>query len=252
MKNPTTKKKSIDVQINNQEVQTNPKNDAQQTAATTKSVESIKKKTGRLKGKRGQRSKNVQLIKSTNPPDAIPLDSLNDDGKSTSVMKSKDALINQKSSDHLIINDINKRPKTVVHKLKRIKKTKTTVNQRINSESSNVDYKSIDEDSNLLSYESIYSFTEQDLVRQLNSFVNTLNPIEIVLEWDSDRVSDFVSILPECLEYAPKFKEQNVDGESFLLLTQNDLINILEIKLYASLKIYDVICLIRKNLLKLV
>ena len=92
--------------------------------------------------------------------------------------------------------------------------------------------------------------TEEDLAKQLSSFVNSFNPKEILLEWDCFKVSDFVSVLLECKEYSSKFKDEQIDGESFLLLNENDLIYMLGIKLYSAHKIYNAICQIKSNLLK--
>lgn len=83
--------------------------------------------------------------------------------------------------------------------------------------------------------------------KHLLSYVNQFKAEE-VLEWNCDRVSNFISTLPGCFEYAQQFKDENVDGEAFLLLTQTDLIKIMNVKLGPSVKIYNTICQIRKNL----
>jgi len=83
--------------------------------------------------------------------------------------------------------------------------------------------------------------------RHLVSYVNTLK-IEEVLEWNCDRVVEFVQSIPGCSEFASKFKEQSIDGESLLLLTQSDLSHILGIKLGPSIKLYNSILILRQNL----
>lgn len=89
-----------------------------------------------------------------------------------------------------------------------------------------------------------------DLVKELNSFVDTLSPAE-VLGWNCEKVSDLISILPRCVDLAARFLEERLDGQSFLLLTYSDLINHLGIQRYqASMIYYNVICQLRKNLLK--
>ena len=89
--------------------------------------------------------------------------------------------------------------------------------------------------------------SEKDLVKELNSFVNTLSPEE-VLEWSAEKVSDLVSILPRCNMLAHLFLDERLDGQSFLLLTHNDLVNILGLSGYQAFMIYNTICQIRRNL----
>lgn len=83
--------------------------------------------------------------------------------------------------------------------------------------------------------------------KHLVSYVNTLK-VEEVLDWNCDRVVEFVGTIPGCSEYASKFKEQSIDGESLLLLTQNDLIKILGIKLGPAIKLYNSILILRQNI----
>lgn len=85
--------------------------------------------------------------------------------------------------------------------------------------------------------------------KHLLSYVDTFRAEE-VLEWDCERVREFIATLPGCPEYADAFSREHVDGEALLLLTQTDLNKILNIKLGPSVKIYNVICQLRKNLLK--
>lgn len=66
-------------------------------------------------------------------------------------------------------------------------------------------------------------------------------------EWTEDDVVDFVSSLPSFKENSKLFKEHNIDGESFLMLSQRDLVDILNIKLGPAIKLYNIIVLLRQN-----
>lgn len=60
-----------------------------------------------------------------------------------------------------------------------------------------------------------------------------------VSKWNAEEVSRFVQQLPGCMEQAAVFREEQIDGEAFLLLTQTDLVKILGLKLGPALKIYN-------------
>uniref|UniRef100_A0A8C5LHT6 SAM domain-containing protein n=1 Tax=Leptobrachium leishanense TaxID=445787 RepID=A0A8C5LHT6_9ANUR len=64
---------------------------------------------------------------------------------------------------------------------------------------------------------------------------------QMVSKWSSEEVSQFVQQLPGCSEQVSVFKEEQIDGEAFLLLTQNDLVKILGLKLGPAVKIYNAI-----------
>ncbi|NXS56830.1 LMBL1 protein, partial [Brachypteracias leptosomus] len=66
-----------------------------------------------------------------------------------------------------------------------------------------------------------------------------------VAKWSVEEVVNFVQRLPGCKEYASAFREEQIDGDSFLLLTQDDIINILKIKLGPALKIYNSILMLK-------
>lgn len=66
-------------------------------------------------------------------------------------------------------------------------------------------------------------------------------------EWTEEDVMDFVSSLPSFKENSKLFKEHNIDGESFLMLSQRDLVDILNIKLGPAIKLYNIIVLLRQN-----
>jgi len=61
-----------------------------------------------------------------------------------------------------------------------------------------------------------------------------------IMKWTVDDVMSHVRTLG-CVEQAKVFGEQQIDGEAFLLLTQNDIVNILKIKLGPALKIFNTI-----------
>ncbi|MBN3324971.1 LMBL4 protein, partial [Atractosteus spatula] len=60
-----------------------------------------------------------------------------------------------------------------------------------------------------------------------------------VLHWTADEVASFVHSLPGCEEPAKQFKDEQIDGEAFLLMTQTDIVKIMNIKLGPALKIYN-------------
>ncbi|CAL1536415.1 unnamed protein product [Lymnaea stagnalis] len=61
----------------------------------------------------------------------------------------------------------------------------------------------------------------------------------LVCNWSVDEVADFVFKLTGQEEQAQKFKDEQVDGDSFLLLQQSDLLNFLNIKLGPAIKIFN-------------
>ncbi|XP_059501826.1 lethal(3)malignant brain tumor-like protein 4 isoform X2 [Stegostoma tigrinum] len=68
-----------------------------------------------------------------------------------------------------------------------------------------------------------------------------------VSQWSIDEVANFVQTLPGCKEQAKTFKEEQIDGEAFLLLTQVDIVKILSIKLGPALKIYNSILMFKNS-----
>ncbi|XP_076440126.1 lethal(3)malignant brain tumor-like protein 3 isoform X2 [Babylonia areolata] len=59
-----------------------------------------------------------------------------------------------------------------------------------------------------------------------------------VKEWTVDQVASFIGSLPGCREVENNFREQQIDGDSFLLMTQADIVKILNVKLGPALKIF--------------
>ncbi|XP_031988091.1 lethal(3)malignant brain tumor-like protein 4 isoform X4 [Corvus moneduloides] len=66
-----------------------------------------------------------------------------------------------------------------------------------------------------------------------------------VAKWTVEEVVSFIQRLPGCKEQASVFREEQIDGEAFLLLKQNDIVKILSIKLGPALKIYNAILMFK-------
>ncbi|KAJ8290621.1 hypothetical protein GJAV_G00015380 [Gymnothorax javanicus] len=66
-----------------------------------------------------------------------------------------------------------------------------------------------------------------------------------VSQWSPDEVASFVRGLPGCRDHAVTFRNEQIDGEAFLLLTQADIVKILSIKLGPALKIYNSILMFK-------
>ncbi|XP_056290607.1 lethal(3)malignant brain tumor-like protein 1 [Pseudoliparis swirei] len=68
---------------------------------------------------------------------------------------------------------------------------------------------------------------------------------ETVQHWSAQQVSDFIESLPGCEEQAKQFRDEQIDGRAFLLLSQRDIVRIMSIKLGPALKIYNSILIFR-------
>ncbi|XP_040921535.1 lethal(3)malignant brain tumor-like protein 4 [Toxotes jaculatrix] len=68
---------------------------------------------------------------------------------------------------------------------------------------------------------------------------------ETVQQWSVQQVSDFIESLPGCEEQAKQFRDEQIDGRAFLLLTQRDIVRIMSIKLGPALKIYNSILMFK-------
>ncbi|KAI7792510.1 hypothetical protein IRJ41_016832, partial [Triplophysa rosa] len=66
-----------------------------------------------------------------------------------------------------------------------------------------------------------------------------------VAHWTAEEVSDFIHSLPGCEEQAKQFREEEIDGKAFLLLTQRDIVKIMSVKLGPALKIYNSILMFK-------
>lgn len=65
--------------------------------------------------------------------------------------------------------------------------------------------------------------------------------------WSEEEVADFVNSLPSCKDSSEIFLREKIDGEAFLMLTQNDLFDLLKFKLGPAIKLYNSILLLRQN-----
>ncbi|XP_067097004.1 lethal(3)malignant brain tumor-like protein 1 [Osmerus mordax] len=68
-----------------------------------------------------------------------------------------------------------------------------------------------------------------------------------VAAWKVEEVFEFVQNLIGCEEQARLFKEEMIDGEAFLLLTQTDIVKIMSIKLGPALKISNAILMFKST-----
>ncbi|CAF92305.1 unnamed protein product, partial [Tetraodon nigroviridis] len=68
---------------------------------------------------------------------------------------------------------------------------------------------------------------------------------ETVQHWSVQQVADFVESLPGCEEQSKQFRDEQIDGRAFLLLTQRDIVRIMSIKLGPALKIYNSILMFK-------
>ncbi|KAJ7304230.1 hypothetical protein JRQ81_011767 [Phrynocephalus forsythii] len=66
-----------------------------------------------------------------------------------------------------------------------------------------------------------------------------------VAKWSVEEVAGFVQRLPGCKDQAALFRQEQIDGEAFLLLNQSDIVKILSIKLGPALKIYNAILMFK-------
>ncbi|XP_071007731.1 lethal(3)malignant brain tumor-like protein 3 [Oncorhynchus clarkii lewisi] len=66
-----------------------------------------------------------------------------------------------------------------------------------------------------------------------------------VASWTVEEVIEFIQGLPGCREHVHTFRDEQIDGEAFLLLTQVDLVRIMSIKLGPAIKIYNSILMFK-------
>ncbi|XP_063816370.1 lethal(3)malignant brain tumor-like protein 1 isoform X2 [Pseudophryne corroboree] len=68
-----------------------------------------------------------------------------------------------------------------------------------------------------------------------------------VSKWSTEEVFNFVQTLTGCEDQARLFKEEMIDGQALLLLTQTDIVKILCIKLGPAVKIYNSILMFKNT-----
>ncbi|XP_012282792.1 lethal(3)malignant brain tumor-like protein 3 isoform X2 [Orussus abietinus] len=65
--------------------------------------------------------------------------------------------------------------------------------------------------------------------------------------WSNEEVIRFIQSVPNCKEIGSVFRKHNIDGEAFLMLTQEDLISLLGLRLGPAIKLYNSIVLLRRR-----
>ncbi|KAJ8682856.1 hypothetical protein QAD02_018648 [Eretmocerus hayati] len=65
--------------------------------------------------------------------------------------------------------------------------------------------------------------------------------------WSNEEVIKFIEDVPNCREIGSIFRKHNIDGESFLMMTQEDLVSLLGLRLGPAIKLYNSIVLLRKR-----
>ncbi|KAK0089357.1 hypothetical protein PV325_007702 [Microctonus aethiopoides] len=65
--------------------------------------------------------------------------------------------------------------------------------------------------------------------------------------WSNEEVIKFIQSVPNCKEVGSIFRKHSIDGEAFLMLTQEDLISLLGLRLGPALKLYNSIVLLRRR-----
>lgn len=63
--------------------------------------------------------------------------------------------------------------------------------------------------------------------------------------WTEQQVINFVQSVPSCHEQGEQFRYNKIDGDSLLMLTQEDIINVLNLKIGPAVKLYNSILLLR-------
>ncbi|XP_029049038.2 lethal(3)malignant brain tumor-like protein 3 isoform X1 [Osmia bicornis bicornis] len=65
--------------------------------------------------------------------------------------------------------------------------------------------------------------------------------------WSNEEVIKFIQSVPNCKEIGNIFRKHNIDGEAFLMLTQEDLVTLLGLRLGPAIKLYNSIVLLRRR-----
>jgi hypothetical protein len=80
----------------------------------------------------------------------------------------------------------------------------------------------------------------------LKSAIGTLNE-STVSSWKVQDLARFIATIPGCEHTSDRFLDQLIDGESFLMLSQQDFINVMGLKLGPAIKLCNVIRMINFN-----
>ena len=74
---------------------------------------------------------------------------------------------------------------------------------------------------------------------------------EVMKSWSAHQVAAFVSRVPrlncDISALSEKIIEEELDGVAFMLMTQNDFVNLLGVKLGPAIKIFNVLLLVKKQ-----
>ncbi|XP_053998897.1 lethal(3)malignant brain tumor-like protein 3 isoform X1 [Hylaeus anthracinus] len=65
--------------------------------------------------------------------------------------------------------------------------------------------------------------------------------------WSNEEVIKFIQSVPNCKEIGNMFRKHSIDGEAFLMLTQEDLVSLLGLRLGPAIKLYNSIVLLRRR-----
>ncbi|XP_020712241.2 lethal(3)malignant brain tumor-like protein 3 isoform X2 [Athalia rosae] len=65
--------------------------------------------------------------------------------------------------------------------------------------------------------------------------------------WSNEEVIKFIHSVPNCREIGSIFRKHSIDGEAFLMLTQEDLVTLLGLRLGPAIKLYNSIVLLRRR-----
>lgn len=83
--------------------------------------------------------------------------------------------------------------------------------------------------------------------QHLESYVNVNSNPKF---WSEQEVINFVNSIPSCRGYDEEFLLNRIDGESLLMLTTDDLVNVLNMKIGPAVKLYNSILLLRQYMLR--
>ncbi|XP_034934772.1 lethal(3)malignant brain tumor-like protein 3 isoform X2 [Chelonus insularis] len=65
--------------------------------------------------------------------------------------------------------------------------------------------------------------------------------------WSNEEVIKFIQSVPNCKDVGSIFRQHSIDGEAFLMLTQDDLVTLLGLRLGPAIKLYNSIVLLRQK-----
>lgn len=69
------------------------------------------------------------------------------------------------------------------------------------------------------------------------------------LQWNAENVCSFIREFVEDVNVIEKFREQEIDGEAFMSMCQDDMVDLMNIKLGFAVKIYNRIIYLRQEIM---